>query len=77
MILSHMAPSFLNMSSYRAIWTHFGSNSMIFVQKYTVLGPGPGPGPGPDPGPGPGGLDLVLDLVLVLVLDQVLDQVLD
>ena len=26
-ILSHMAPSCLNMSSYRAIWTHFRSKS--------------------------------------------------
>ena len=32
MILSHRAPSSLNMSSYRAIWTHFRSNSMIFEQ---------------------------------------------
>ena len=60
MILSYRAPSCLNMSSYRVIWTQFSSNSMILVQKYTVLGPGPG----------------VLDLVLDLVLDQVPDQVL-
>ena len=32
MILSHMAPSCLNMSSYRAIWTHFRQISMIFEQ---------------------------------------------
>ena len=31
MILSHRAPSSLNMSSYRAIWTHFRPNSMIFI----------------------------------------------
>ena len=30
MILSHMAPFCFNMSSHRAIWTHFGPNSMIF-----------------------------------------------
>ena len=56
MILSHMALSSFNMSSYRAIWTHFRPNSMILIQKYLVLGlgPGPGPGPGPSPGPGPG-----------------------
>ena len=30
MILSHMAPSSFNMSSYRAIWTHFKQNSIIF-----------------------------------------------
>ena len=55
MILSRMAPSCLHMSSYRAIWTHFTSNSMILVQKYTVLGPGPGPVFGPGPGLGPAG----------------------
>ena len=32
MILSHMAPSCRNMSSYRAIWTHFRQISMIFEQ---------------------------------------------
>ena len=32
MILSHMAPSCVNMSSYRAIWTHFRSISMISEQ---------------------------------------------
>ena len=31
MILSHRAPSSFNMSSYRAMWTHFRSNSMIFI----------------------------------------------
>ena len=30
MILSHMAPSSLNMSSYRAIWTHFRQNSTVY-----------------------------------------------
>ena len=30
MIVSHRAPSSFNMSSYRAIWTHFTPNSMIF-----------------------------------------------
>ena len=75
MILSHRAPSNLNMSSYRAIWTHFKSNSMILIRKYLVLAPGPGlPGPGPGPGPGIHDLDLVLDQVLDL--DLVLDQVL-
>ena len=32
MILSHMAPSCFNMSSYRAIWTHSRQISMIFEQ---------------------------------------------
>ena len=31
MILSHIPLTSLNMSSYRAIWTHFRSNSMIFI----------------------------------------------
>ena len=31
MIVSYRAPSSLNMSSYRAIWTHFRQNSMIFI----------------------------------------------
>ena len=31
MIVSHRAPSSLNMSSYRAIWTHFRSNSVIII----------------------------------------------
>ena len=31
MIVSHRDPSSLNMSSYRAIWTHFRSNSMILM----------------------------------------------
>ena len=30
MILSHRAPSNLNMSSYGAIWTHFRPNSIFF-----------------------------------------------
>ena len=33
MILSQRAPSSLNMSSYRAIWTHFRPNYMIWGQK--------------------------------------------
>ena len=33
MILCHRAPSSVNMSSYRAIWTHFRSNSIIFGQN--------------------------------------------
>ena len=33
MIVSHRAPSNLNMSSYGAIWTHFRPNSIIFFQK--------------------------------------------
>ena len=33
MILSHMAPSCLNMSSYRAIWTHFRPNFIFFGLK--------------------------------------------
>ena len=32
MIVSHRAPSSLNMSPYRAIWTHFRSKSMILEQ---------------------------------------------
>ena len=39
-VLSNSAPSSLNMSSYRAIWTHFRSNSMILIRKYLVLAPG-------------------------------------
>ena len=33
MILSHRAPSSLNMSSYRAIWTHFRPNFIFFGPK--------------------------------------------
>ena len=33
MILSHRARSSLNMSSYRAIWTHFRQNFIFFGQK--------------------------------------------
>ena len=33
MILSHRAPSSLNMSSYRAIWTHFRPNIIFFTKK--------------------------------------------
>ena len=39
MILSHRAPSSLNMSSYRAIWTHFRPNFIFFAQKYQILVP--------------------------------------
>ena len=40
MILSHMAPSCLNMSSYRAIWTHFRH---IFFMFYWQQDPRPFP----------------------------------
>ena len=43
MILSHMPPSSFNMSSYRAIWTHFSSNFIMLIEKYLVLGLGLGP----------------------------------
>ena len=33
MILSHMASSYLNMSAYRAVWTHFRSNSVYLIFK--------------------------------------------
>ena len=33
MILSHRAPPSLNMSSYRAIWTHFRPNFIFFLPK--------------------------------------------
>ena len=68
MILSHMAQSCLDMTSYRAIWSHFRSNSIIFMSKMCgswlnqVLDQA---------------LVLVLDIVLGLVLDQVLDLVLE
>ena len=38
MILSHRAPSSLNMSSYRAIWTHFRPN-FIFVWPTNLTSP--------------------------------------
>ena len=38
-ILSHMAPSCLNMSSYRAIWTHFKSNACIFSRFFRSANP--------------------------------------
>ena len=63
MILSHRAPSSFNMSSYRAIWTHFRSNFMIFLQKMSWTWSWT--------------LDLNLVQVLVQVLDLDLDQVLD
>ena len=55
MIVMHMAPRCLNTSSYRAIWTHYKSNSVIFTKKNpgTGLGSGLGPGPGPRPGADP------------------------
>ena len=37
MIVSHRAPSSLNMSSYRARWTHFRPNSMIFISLILQL----------------------------------------
>ena len=43
MIQSHTAPSCFNVSSYRATWTHFSSNSTILIKKYAVLGLGLGP----------------------------------
>ena len=39
MILSHRAPPSLNMSSYRAIWTHFRQNFIFFEQKISDPGP--------------------------------------
>ena len=33
MIVSHKAPSSVNMSSYRAIWTHFRQILMIFIDS--------------------------------------------
>ena len=53
MIVSHRAPSSLDISPYGAIWIHFRENSINFLKK--SLGPGPGSGPGPwDQGLGPG-----------------------
>ena len=37
MIVSHRAPSSLNMSSYRAIWTHFRPNSIFFINLILQL----------------------------------------
>ena len=62
MIVKHMALSSFNMSSFRAIWTHFISNFMIFIKKHQYWIPGldlvawswtsrPGPGSGPGCGP--------------------------
>ena len=39
MILSQRAPSSLNMSSYRAVWTHFRLNFIFFQRKIPDLGP--------------------------------------
>ena len=39
MILSHRAPSSLNMSSYRTIWTKFKPNFIFVEQKYQILVP--------------------------------------
>ena len=36
MILSQRAPSSFNMGSYRAIWTHFRPNYMIWGQKTEI-----------------------------------------
>ena len=42
-ILSHKAPSSLNVSSYRAIWTRFRPNSMIFINLiFQLLASGTG-----------------------------------
>ena len=38
MIVSHRAPSSLNMSSYRAIWTHFRPIFMIFIDLILQTG---------------------------------------
>ena len=38
MIVSHRAPSSLNMSSYRAIWTHFRQMFMIFIDLILQTG---------------------------------------
>ena len=37
MILSHRAPSSLNKSSYRPIWTHFRQNSIFFINLILQL----------------------------------------
>ena len=37
MILSHRAPSSLNMSSYRAIWTYFKPNFMCLLSKKSQI----------------------------------------
>ena len=39
MILSRRAPSSLNMSSYRAIWTHFNQMSYSLNKTYQILVP--------------------------------------
>ena len=36
MIVSHRAPSSLNMTPYRAIWIHFRPSSMIFINLNTL-----------------------------------------
>ena len=62
MILGHMAPSCSNMSPQRAEpWTHFISNSMIFIKNVSWTRSWTWPKT----------WDLVLDLVLALVLDGV------
>ena len=38
MIVSHRAPSSVNMSSYRAIWTHFRPIFMIFIDLILQTG---------------------------------------
>ena len=57
MIVSHRAPSSLNMSSYGAIWTHFRSNFRDFFKKNVLVLD----------------QALVQDLVQVLVQDLVQD----
>ena len=39
MILSHIPLTSLNMSSYRAIWTHFRQNFIFFEQTISYPGP--------------------------------------
>ena len=40
MILSHRAPSSLNMSSYRTIWTHFRQTYFCLAKTYQIQDPG-------------------------------------
>ena len=56
MILIHMALSSCDLSAFRVIWTRFGSIWVIFITKYSGLGPGTAthPVPGSAPGPVPG-----------------------
>ena len=68
MILSHMAPSYVNLGPSRTIWTHFTSNSVIVVKN--MSGPRLGPAWSQTK-------SWTWHLVLDLVLDQVQDQVPD